>query len=148
MKEKYFVILAFMVIGTAIAVGFVFWSNRNLPSETFIKMQKAANPCFGLSADPGEITCEEARTTAVEKYPGQVLNIEKTTLLYKSGKPPQIKTEDRKVLLVRIKPNDISFLPSIPQNTDSKEAQTIETIGVAIDRSTKEILFIQTFSKE
>ena len=51
MKEKYFVILAVMVVGTVVAVGFVLWSNRNLPAETLTKIQKAANPCLGLSAD-------------------------------------------------------------------------------------------------
>lgn len=148
MKDRYLIILAVMVIGTAVAAGFVFWDNRNLPAETLTKMQKAANPCLGLSADQGEISCEEARTAAVTKYPGQVLNIEKTTLLYQTGKDPKSAKEDRKVLLVRIKPNDMSFLPSLPQNPGSKEIQIIETIGVAVDRSTKEILFLQTFFKE
>jgi hypothetical protein len=148
MKDKYLIILSVMVIGTALAVGLVFWSNRNLPAETRTKIQKAANPCFGLVADTGEITCDEARTVAVTKYPGQVLNIEKTTLSYQTGKDAKATTEDRKVWLVRIKPNDMPFLPVLPQNADSKETQTIETIGAAVDRSTKEILFLQTFFKE
>lgn len=64
-----------MVIGTAIAVGFVFWSNRNLPAETLAKKQKAANPCLGLSADQGEITCEEAKNIVLKEFPGKITEI-------------------------------------------------------------------------
>lgn len=74
MKEKYLVILAIMVIGTAIAVGFVFWSNRNLPAETLTKKQKTENPCVGLSADQGEISCEEAVKRATTDTKGRVKN--------------------------------------------------------------------------
>ncbi len=85
MKEKYLVILALMVIATVVAVGLVFWSNRNLPAETLTKMQKAANPCFGLVADTGEINCEVAKVKILQKYPGAIQRVERAIIANYEG---------------------------------------------------------------
>src|SRR3989338_641722 len=85
MKEKYFVIIAVMVVGTVVAVGFVLWSNRNLPAETLTKIQKAANPCLGLSADEGGVSCEEAKNMSLEKYPGKVNSVQFGTTKFQQG---------------------------------------------------------------
>lgn len=75
MKERRLVILALLIITAALAVGFVVWSNRNLPVQTTAKKQKAANLCLGLSADPEEISCEEAKNIALKEFPGEATGI-------------------------------------------------------------------------
>lgn len=119
-------------------------SKNSLTINNAAPTPKTINSCAYFTAVAGEITCEKARIAALVKYPGQVLDIRKTVLPYRSGIPPETKIEDRKVWLVRIKPNDSSSLPKSPQNPISKENQTIESIGAVVDRNTNKILFIQT----
>ncbi|MDP4007175.1 MAG: hypothetical protein Q8P55_01080, partial [bacterium] len=129
MKENTNIVILgiILLIVAGSAAGFFYWQNSSR-SETQISGQGGL--CSEFLEVEGEITCEEAKNISTEKYPGQVLNIEKTTLLYRVGRNPKAKTEEREVWLVGIKPNDALFLPLIPQNPDDKETKAVETIGV------------------
>lgn len=140
-----FFTVVFFIIVIPIAGFLLSKNNLGKPINNVTPTQKPVDPCaqFQFPTDPKEINCEEAKTIAVNKYPGQVLNIEKTTFTYQVERRQNGKREDRKVWIVYIKPYDISLLPSIP-NPDSKKIQTATSIGVAVDRDTKEILFLKT----
>lgn len=86
MKDKYLVIiLALMVSGTVVAVGFVLWSNRDLPAQTIARIQKEANPCLGLSANEGEIPCEEAVEQVLSMFSGSVYDVQFGTIPYQAS---------------------------------------------------------------
>lgn len=129
-----------------IKIGFI--PTNNLPTKNLAPTSKTVDLCKPFPTDKGEISCEEAKTIALKKYPGQVLDIQKTTLPYQPGKLPEIETEQRKAWLINIKPNDLSSLPSTPKGPNSKDFQTIEAIKVAVDRNTKAILFFEPFFKK
>lgn len=122
--------------------------NSSKKTVSLAPSPKTADPCTQFLTDKGEISCAEARKIALAKYPGQLLSIDNTTLQYQSGKPPKTKTENRKVFVAHIKPNNLKEFPQLPKSPNSKEMQILETIGVVIDQNTKEILFIQTFFKK
>ena len=128
MREKYLVILAIMVIGTAIAVGFVLWSNRNLPAETLTKIQKAANPCLGLSAGPGEITCAEAKEIALADTPGDIKDIEIGFFKFNPVLAKILGITEKEMWLI-----DIEL--SVPFVAPNKTEVKILRIGVPLDRS-------------
>lgn len=104
MKGKHLVIFAIMVVGTAVAVGFVFWSNRNLPAETIAQKQKAENPCMGLSADKGEISCEEAIKIALGVEPGTVQNVSIGVVrgIDLDTNPPSVKYEKKWLVDIKL----------------------------------------------
>ena len=99
--------------------------------------------CASFSTDQGEISCEEAKGIALKKYPGQLLSVDKTIRNYESGTPPKTQTKEAKIWIINIRPDDQSIFPSVPKNTESVKFQTTDTIGVAVDRTTKAILFFE-----
>ncbi len=133
MKEKYLVILGLMVMVTAIAVGFVFFENRNLPAQTIAKKQKTANPCLGLSANQGGTSCEAALAKAVALYPGKVNSVQFATIPFKQGSKG--KSKDIQVWLV-----DINL-----KNPAKTQAGTMERIGLAIDSASSIDPFVNQF---
>ena len=135
MKEKYFVILAVMVIGTVVAVGFVLWSNRNLPAETLTKIQKAANPCLGLSADQGEISCEEAAEFAIQKYPGSITNVQKTLRILPNSEVQGF------IWLITMKLAGPLQLPSPPSGVP--ELSIVKEAQIGVEATEKKVRFIQ-----
>lgn len=122
-----------------------FSQNKSKPAVTKIApTSKPIDLCASFSKDKDEISCEDAKTMALEKYPGEALSIDKTTVDYKIGKPPAIKTEKRKAWIIHIRPNDLSSLPPLPKDSQNK-VQIIKTIRVVVDRNSKEVLFLQTY---
>ena len=134
MKEKYFVIiLAFMVASTVVAVGFVLWSNRDLPAQTLAKIQKEANPCLGLSANPGEVSCEDALAKALELYPGEVNSAQLAITRFQEGL--QGEPKDVEIWLV-----DINL-----ENPIETPAGAMERVTVGVDPTSALEPFIEQF---
>ena len=118
--------------------------NNVTPSPT----TQTVNLCASFPTDKGEISCEEAKGIALKKYPGQLLSVDKTIRNYESGTPPKTQTKEAKVWIINIKPNDQSIFPPIPKNTNNIKFSIADTIGVAVDRSTKEVLFFEQVFKK
>ena len=118
--------------------------NNALPVST----TENTTSCTSFSTDQGEISCEEAKGIALKKYPGQLLSVDKTIRNYESGTPPKTQTKEAKIWIINIRPDDQSIFPSVPKNTESVKFQTTDTIGVAVDRSTKTILFFEPVFKK
>jgi len=117
--------------------------NNVTPSPT----AKTVNPCAQFPTDKGEISCEEAKGIALKKYPGQLLSAEKTIRRIPSGTPPKTQIKEGKVWIINIRPNDLSIFPPMPKGPNN-ETQTIDTIGIIIDRATKEIVLIEPVFKK
>lgn len=136
MKDKYLVIiLALMVSGTVVAVGFVLWSNRNLPAQTIARIQKEANPCLGLSANPGEIPCEEAVEFATQKYPGSITGVQKTLRVIPDSEPTGF------IWLITVKLDGPLQLPSPP--FDTPELSSAKEAQIGVETTEKKVRFIQ-----
>jgi hypothetical protein len=142
-KLIYYGIILALILALLYLTKIAFTPRHKLPAKIAASVptssQNVVDPCASFSTDTGEISCKDAKEIALSKYPGSLLGIQKTSLKYSPGKPPKIQTEERKVWLIRIKPNDISSLPS--------PAKTLDSIGVAVDRKTKTILFFQMYTK-
>lgn len=147
MKENRSIIILgiIVIIGVGSAMGFFYWQKYGGAKTQTLEHN---DPCSGFQEVGGEISCGDARAIAVKKYPGQVLNIEKTILPYQFGTPPKLQIEDKKVWLVNIKPDNPLLIPTPPKKPGSEEMEIIETIGVAVDQGAKEILFFQSFFKK
>jgi len=118
-------------------------SNLSKKTATPTPIEKTINVCSQFSADQGEISCEEAKGIALKKYPGKLLSVEKTVRNYESGIPPKRQTKEAKVWIIGVKPDDQSIFPPVSKDTNNVKAQTIDTIGVIVDRNTKEVLFFE-----
>jgi len=139
------ILIIILIVLTKIAITPV----KNLSTKNSSPIPKTvADLCVSLSTDKGEISCAEAKGIALNKYPGQISTIDKVTLPYQLGKPPKIQTEQRKVWLVNIKPNDLSLIPVPPRDTNNKDVKVVETVVVVVDRSSKEILFLEPILKK
>lgn len=149
-KWAFFSIVLLLSIILIVLAVMAFAPVNDLPTKniTLTPTPKIVDLCAPFTTDTGEISCEEAKVIVLTKYPGQLLSVDKTTLPYQPGKLAAAQTEQRKVWLIGVKPNDISSLPSVPKGPNSKELQIIETIKVAVDRSTKNILFFEPFFKK
>jgi hypothetical protein len=143
------ILLAALVVLTKIA--FTPANNLSLKNtktaSILTQTPKIIDLCAPFPTGKGEISCEEAKEIALSKYPGLPLAIDKTIIPYRSGKLPKIQTEERKIWLINIKPNDISLIP-VPSSKSKEKGQTLEAIGVAVDRGTREILFFESFFKK
>lgn len=103
---------------------------------------KTVNSCASFSTDAGEVSCEEAKQIALKSYVGQVQMIEKITIDFRRR---TASTQKRRVWVFHIKPNDPQIL-----NKDAKgnATQVVESVGVNVDRNTKEVLFAQLAFKK
>jgi len=122
-----------------------FTPKNNLPKNATVPtpIEKTSDICSQFSTDQGEISCEEAKKIALKKYPGNLLSVEKTIRNYESGTPPKTQTKEANVWIITVRPDNQSIFPPPPKNTNNVKFQTTDTIGVVVDRGTKEILFFE-----
>jgi len=138
MRKKILIIVLILLI---FVFCFVYWLNYMGPAKGGTPATEGTDLCAKFSGIPDEITCQRAREIALEKYPGEVLDITNATTSYSISKPPEIKTEERDVWIIKIKLN--GPLLSVPDEKGSQ--QPIEEIGVVVDRHQEKILFFQTY---
>ncbi len=131
------VIVSLLILAVLTKIGFN--STKNFPTPT--PTPKPIDLCAPFTTNPGEISCEEAKNIILTKYPGQIINISKNTIEYNVNKSQ--KTEQRKVWLVKIKPNNPSLIPAPLINPTNKEVKAIDAIEIALDINTGDILSIQ-----
>lgn len=144
MKKNQIILI---IVGVLVLVGLI---------PCFIYLQKIIKPgtadlnegatdfCAKFSKVQNEITCQRAREIALEKYPGEVLDITNTVTSYNIGKPPEIKTEEKDVWIIRIKLKE----PVLPKPVENGPQYSTEEVGVVIDRHQEKILFLQTFPEK
>jgi hypothetical protein len=139
------VVLIFILIAV-IKLVFLPANNQRAKNIVPAPTAKITDPCASFTTDKEEISCQEAKEIALQKYPGQLLSIDKTTTQYQSGKPPKTKIEERKVWIINIKLTN----PSIPAplQDSNKKPQILDNVNVAVDRNTKAILFFETVLKK
>ena len=128
MKTK---ILIILLVLTGLVFGFGYWFQFVRPEDFCSK--------FSKEEAQGEITCQEARDFALEKYPGKVLNIEKTNAQIPKGKPPGgIWLEEQKAWLLEI---------TLDQPLESPYGD-IKELNIVVGLTEKKILNTFTVEKE
>jgi hypothetical protein len=149
-KTVFWVIAVILVI---ILVYFLKSSSvfTNKPQEQIVvptpTVTAVINPCPSFTADKGEIACEEAKGIALQKYPGKLISINKVIRNYEAGQGQETQTKEAKVWIFNIRPDDQSIFPPTPKPEKNVNFLTTDTIGVVVDRVTKEILFFEPVYK-
>lgn len=141
MKKKQiilFIIAIFILAG--LVFGFTYWI-QSIKSPPSAGKEKINGYCAEFPKIEGEISCQEARGIALEKYPGEIIQVDKAAVPYSVGKPPEIKTEDRDVWIIKIKLKEAV----LPLPKEGGPQYSTEEAGVVLDRFQGEILFLQTY---
>ena len=120
---------------------FIAFALISLTQKENPKENTANGLCAPFTNKNGEISCEEAKNTALVKYPGQVLSINKAIRPYPSKK--SLETERKKLWIIRIKPSDLSSFKDLNKPTDA-----ISAVEAVIDPNTKKILFTELYFKK
>lgn len=114
-KGVIFVVLSIIIIAIPIT-GFLLSKNiSNISIKSSLPIQEPIVSCSSYSTDLGEISCSEAKTIAIKKYPGEITGIGKLTL------------QNRKAWLIQV-------------NASSSSGSA----RIAIDRETKEIFLFSS----
>jgi len=102
-----------------------------------------ADLCSKFPKVQGEISCEEAKTIALAKYPGEIINIEaKNEEIPKPvGMPPKLETTQKEVWLLTINLKDPISIPADQRNRQPFLPEKVNTIEVLIDKIKGEFLF-------
>ncbi len=146
MKKSQIILI---VIGVLILIligltSYFVYFQKIIKPGTAVLNEGATDLCAKFSKVPNEITCPEARDIALKNYPGDILNVEKTTTAYQSGKPPEIKTEEKDVWIIKIKLKE----PALPKPVENGPQYSTGEVGVVVDRNSGEILSLQTFPEK
>ena len=140
-------ILVLILILTLIKLYVVPMINLSKKIGTPMQLTEAVDLCAPFPVDKAGISCKDAKEIALKKYPGQLLSIEKTSRQYELGTSPTTQTKRAQVWFFNVRPNDKSVFPPAPKNTNNVKFQTTDILGIAVDRSTKEILFAEPVFK-
>ncbi len=144
-KSQIILIVIGVLILTLIGLtSYFIYFQKIIKPGTVVLNEGATDLCAKFSKVSNEITCQEARDIALKNYPGDILNVEKTTTTYQYGKPPEIKTEEKDVWIIKIKLKE----PALPKPVENGPQYSTGEVGVVVDRNSGEILSLQTFPEK
>lgn len=138
-----FILVLILIVGFSVFYKSKFENKnpqKNIPNVTPTP-QQIHKECFQFPIEKKEVSCEDAINIAFQKYPGQYISVENTIRYYEAETSRKRETKKAKVWIVNVKPYDQSIFPPTPKPEKNVKFLATDTIGVVIDRITKEILF-------
>jgi len=131
MKKNQIILIiigVFILIG--LVLGFIYWLKYIKPG-TEISGPTGEDLCAEFSKIEGEVTCQEAINSVLEKYPGEVKYVKKTKDFLPIGIFPEGEMVEKEVWLIGINLEE-------PMGLDETELKSME-IFVTRDRGELEI---------